>query len=157
MLYVLTQTPGFSSLGWSPTGIYTTWTTHHQNGDNLIYYSCTLGTYRGCLLHFFALIKGHGVITGVRSFTGYTEEILVCVPDSHELQTHITHTHTHIFISRHTFMHACFSHALMIQCTFRNVNTFSCIYVGLHVRDCTWWAGRKGSGRGRGSGCVSTV
>ena len=29
----------------------------------------------------------------VRSFPGYTEEILVCVPDSHKLQTH-THTHT---------------------------------------------------------------
>ena len=47
MLYVLTQTPGLSSLGWSPTGFHTTWRTHRQNGDNLIYSSCTLGTYRG--------------------------------------------------------------------------------------------------------------
>ena len=94
MLYVLTQTPGLSSLGWSPTGFHTTWTTHRQNGDNLIYSSCTLGTYRGHFLHRFALIKGNGVIPCVRSFPGYTEEIMVCVPDSHKLQAH-TRTHTH--------------------------------------------------------------
>ena len=104
MLYVLTQTPGLSSLGWSPTGFHTTWTTHRQNGDNLIYSSCSLGTYRGRFFASFALIKGNGVIPGVRSFPGYTEEILVCVPDSHELQTH-THTHTHIHTHTHTHTH----------------------------------------------------
>ena len=41
----------------------------------------------------FVLLKGNRDIPGVRSFPGYTEEILVCVPDSHKL-----HTHTHTFV-----------------------------------------------------------
>ena len=111
MLYVLTPTPGLSSLGWSPTGSHTTWTTHCQNGDNLIYPSCTLGTYRGRFFFCasFALLKGSEVIPGVRSFPDYTEEILVRVPDSHELHTHThlhtykcTHPHTHSYTHTHT-------------------------------------------------------
>ena len=70
-----------------------------------IYSSCTLGTYRGRFFASFALIKGNGVIPGVRSFPGYTEEILVCVPDSHNLQMH-THTHhTHITLT-HAHTHS---------------------------------------------------
>ena len=105
MLYVLTPKPELSSLGWSPyspTGFHTTWTTHRQNGDNLIYPSCTLRTYSGCFLHPFAIVKGNGDIPGVRSFPGYTEEILVCVPDSHKLETHTYSdmlTHTHILLN----------------------------------------------------------
>ena len=91
MLYVLTQTPGLSSLGWSPTGFHTTWTTHRQNGDNLIYSSCTLGRIEGV----FCIVcadKGKRGYPRCEEFPqlhrGYSD-----VPDSHKLQTHTHYVH----------------------------------------------------------------
>ena len=104
MLYVLTQTPGLSSLGWSPTGFDTTWTTHHQNGDNHIYSSCTLGTYKGrfCIVWADTGKRGyprcgeefprlHGVNSGVcPRFTRITSahtnvHLIFCMYSQHKL------------------------------------------------------------------------
>ena len=132
MLYVLTQTPGSSSLGWSPTGFHTTWTTHRQNGDNLMYSSCTLETYRGrfCIVCADKGKRGyprceefprlHGGNSGVcPRFTRITNAHIHTYTHTHAhthaqtcariyINTHArarTHTHTHTRMHTVTYTH----------------------------------------------------
>ena len=80
MLYVLTMTLGLSSLSWSPTGSHTTWTTHRQNGDNLLYPSCTLGTYRRHFLHHLRYLRETG-LSPVWRVTPVTQRKFWCVDE----------------------------------------------------------------------------
>ena len=122
MLYVLTQTLGLSSLGWSPTGFHTAWTTHRQNGDNLIYSSCTLGTYRGrfCIVWADKGKRGYPRCEEFPRLHGGNSGVCPRF-------TQITNTHTHTHIQTHTHTH---THTHMYRYTQIVINIFrSLVYI----------------------------
>ena len=120
MLYVLTQT----------IGVILTWQVSYRIPcnldmctDKMAITSHTHSLYtrdvQRAFFASFALTKGHGVITGLRSFTGHTEDILACVTDSHTLQTH-THRVRLFFKHTHWTQH---SYIILIA------NMIMCIYL----------------------------
>ena len=137
MLYVLTQTPGLSSLGWSPTGFHTTWTTHRQNGDNLIYSSCTLGTYRGRFCIVWA-DKGKRGYPRCEEFPRLHRENSGVCPWFTRITNAHTHTHMRICAQMHssaplTHKH---THTHTHKHTHTSIHTLTQTHIHTHMHTC---------------------
>ena len=79
-------------------GFHTTWTTHRQNGDNLIILLYTLGTYRARVFCIVCADKGKRGYPRCEEFpqnSPVTRRIFWCVSPIHtNYKRTYTHTHT---------------------------------------------------------------